>query len=198
MSRQGQILEVPEVKLPKEGEPQQPDIDVKATLSLMRVTNDLHISFYQKDMPHAINHEDYEVWISTPSGRDVLGVTGNVHTSAVPLRYNPYRISTVNADSKASVATEFSISRMFYDRAHRSTLNIRNKITGYVNSIDIPDILCRGNREVYSSHGWTEQEFLDRNYDYTLELELEDGVWKFITVRIEALSWAKRIQNVNL
>ena len=58
-------------------------------------------------------------------------------------------------------------------------------------------------RTAYEIQHYSIQEFLDREYDCRLDLGFErkdDGhdTWKYMTIRINVLSWALRIQNEEL
>jgi len=78
-------------------------------------------------------------------------------------------------------------------------LCIRNKKTGEnVAMLNLPYILCTG-RMAYEMYNYSPQEYLDREYDYRLELWLKNGRWvkgSFISVCVDVLSWARRIQYV--
>jgi hypothetical protein len=53
----------------------------------------------------------------------------------------------------------------------------------------------------YEIYNYSPQEYLDREYDYRLELFLKNGKWAqgaFICVCVDVLSWARRIQYVEL
>jgi hypothetical protein len=48
----------------------------------------------------------------------------------------------------------------------------------------------------YEINNYQPQEYLDREYDYRLEFFLRGDRWEFVSVCIDVLSWAKRIQYV--
>lgn len=191
---------VPVVNDPAEGDPQQPDITVEATVPLMRITNNLHISFFQEDFPGSINPHNYEVTLTSPKGSHKFDLCGNIADNVMPITYTPYRTyAETGADGTAAVHTLFGVSRIMYgdDTSRHAVLHIRNLTTGHVTDIDITSLLAAG-RQAFPQYNWSEQEYLDREYDYNLSICLKDGVWKYAMVNVNILSWTKRIQNTNL
>lgn len=73
-------------------------------------------------------------------------------------------------------------------------LSIRNKDNDYENiQLNLPDILSRlANYD--EIRNYSKQEFLDRGYDYDLEIFLLNGKLQYINVGISVLGWSKRIQ----
>ena len=77
-----------------------------------------------------------------------------------------------------------------------AVLCIRRKDTGNnVAVINLPYILAEG-RTAYELNAYSPQEYLDREYDYRLEFFLRGDRWQYVSVCIDVLSWAKRIQYV--
>lgn len=64
-------------------------------------------------------------------------------------------------------------------------------------AINLTDALAQG-RNAYDAYAYSRQEYLDRSYDYYLDFFIKNEVWQFAEVRINVLSWAHRIQNVDL
>ena len=82
------------------------------------------------------------------------------------------------------------------DIDNNASLEIRNKNTGdLVAHVNLPYILSVG-RQAYEIQNYGHQEYLDREHDYHLDFFLKGSTW--IAVEIHVLSWAKRIQNVEL
>ena len=54
--------------------------------------------------------------------------------------------------------------------------------------------------ECRTSPLWTyqPQEYLDREYDYHLDFLLKGDAWAYCDIRINVLSWSKRIENIEL
>jgi hypothetical protein len=78
-----------------------------------------------------------------------------------------------------------------------AVLCIRRKSTGQdIAVLNLPEILSEG-RTAFEIYNYSPQEYLDREYDYRLELFLKGEKWEKLTylyVCIDVLSWAKRIQ----
>ena len=92
-------------------------------------------------------------------------------------------------------------NRLIYNTTtnDNAVLCIRHKKSGEVIALlNLPYILCTG-RMAYEMYNYSPQEYLDREYDYRLELWLKNGRWvkgSFISVCVDVLSWARRIQYV--
>ena len=80
-------------------------------------------------------------------------------------------------------------------------LCIRRKSDGKdIALLNLPEVLSEG-RTAYEIFSYTPQEYLDREYDYRLEIFLKGEEWQqlaYLYVCIDVLSWAKRIQYVEL
>ena len=84
------------------------------------------------------------------------------------------------------------------DPDENALLIIRNRNTGKeVCAINLTDFLAQG-RNAYDAYAYSRQEYLDRAYDFYLDFFIRNEKWQYAEVRINVLSWAKRIQNVNL
>ena len=91
---------------------------------------------------------------------------------------------------------DFMTSRLIYhDNAENDGhLYIRNKETGIiVANLNLPDILSRL-RTSDELHAYSEQEFLDRGYDYQITVFLRGDKLEYINISISVLGWSKRIQ----
>lgn len=176
-----------------------------ATVSLIRDTNHLNLALREIDYPEQVNHEDYDVFI-IDANTDVNYIN-NVLTPGDSVIYRPYAQWTTTIEGQGNIATDRSAhyDLMFNRLIYNTTMNenavlcIRNKKSGEnVAMFNLPYILCTG-RMAYEIYNYTPQEYLDREYDYRLELWLKNGRWEkgsFISVCIDVLSWAKRIQYV--
>lgn len=197
-TRQPVILDIPEVVIPKEGDPQEPDRYIKGTVELMRVTNKLEVCFWQEDFPTDINPKNYEIIIESKNGSNHLDFFGNPITTT-ELTYTPYNVRTENrsnnSGAKACVIAEFGLSRLWL--TNDINLTIRDLSTGAETTLsDLPKYLARGN-EAFGQYGWSDQEYLDREYDFSIELPFTGEVAKWIQVNVEILGWSKRYQVVN-
>ena len=176
-----------------------------ATVSLIRDTNHLNISLRELDTPEEVNDEDYEVFI-IDANTDV-DYANNLVMPGDSVIYRPYAQWTTVIESTRSIAADYSahydlmFNRLMYNTTtnDNAVLCIRNKKTGEnVAMLNLPYILCTG-RMAYEIYAYSPQEYLDREYDYRLELFLKNGKWAqgaFISVCVDVLSWARRIQYV--
>ncbi len=178
-----------------------------ATVSLIRDTKYLNLSLREIDTPEKVDDKDYEVFIiDTHVDFDYKN---NPVTTGDTVVYHPYAQWTTVIESQGHVAADHSahydlmFNRLIYNTTvnENAVLCIRNKKTGeYVAMLNLPYILCTG-RMAYEIYSYSPQEYLDREYDYRLELFLKNGKWakgSFISVCVDALSWAKRIQYIDL
>ena len=95
---------------------------------------------------------------------------------------------------------EFFLNRIIYHASSddNARLTITNRETGELAAdIDLADILSDG-RRCFELANYSPQEFLDREYQYSLDFILTGGKWVEITLRISIMDWAKRYQRVDL
>ena len=100
---------------------------------------------------------------------------------------------------------DLSLSRLLLhpdDARRNARLIIRNRETGHeIVNIDLCYYLALA-RNAYEIHHYSQQEYLDREYDYRLDFGIEGTgsaeTWKYMTISINVLSWALRIQNEEL
>lgn len=178
-----------------------------ATVSLIRDTKHLNISLREIDHPERVNHEDYDVFIMDDNAD--VDCENNVVSPNDSIIYRPYAqwTSVVESDGKTTADYSAHYDLMFNRLRYNTTtqknavLCIRKRTTGEVVALfNLPYILCEG-RMAYEINNYQPQEYLDREYDYRLELWLKGEKWQkgaFITICIDVLSWARRIQYVSL
>lgn len=178
-----------------------------ATVSLIRDTKHLNISLREIDTPEQVVDTDYEVFI-IDANTDV-DYANNLVMPGDSVVYRPYAQWTTVVEGTGSIAADYSahydlmFNRLMYNTTtnDNAVLCIRNKKTGEdVAMLNLPYILCTG-RMAYEIYNYSPQEYLDREYDYRLELFLKNGRWgdgAFISVCVDVLSWARRIQYVEL
>lgn len=173
-----------------------------ATVSLIRDTKHLNISLRELDNPGNVRHEDYEVFILDDNGD--LDYQNRVIAGSDSLVYRPYAQWTTTFQGNGVVADEYTahydlmFNRLMYNANTdaNAVLCIRRKDTGNnVAVINLPYILAEG-RTAYELNAYSPQEYLDREYDYRLEFFLRGDRWQYVSVCIDVLSWAKRIQYV--
>lgn len=176
-----------------------------ATVSLIRDTNHLNLSLRELDSPEQVDDADYEVMII--DANTVVDHENRLVGTTDSVVYRPYAQWTTVIEADGNIAADHSahydlmFNRLQYDTtpSKNAVLCIRNKKTGEnIAMLNLPYILCTG-RMAYELYNYTPQEYLDREYDFRLELFLKNGRWasgSFISVCVDVLSWAKRIQYV--
>lgn len=175
------------------------------TIGLVRDTKQLTISLHQTDEPANINADDFSYQITNANG-DI-----NYDNSLLPdeeLTYTPYYTWTTEfKDTEGNVKERTAHAALMFSRLiwhpveendKNAILTITNKTTGEeVARINLADYLaqCRG---AFEAQHYSEQEFLDREYDYKLDFFLQGNQWRYAEIRISILDWVKRIQRVDL
>lgn len=174
----------------------------RETVGLMRDTKNLTVSLRQIDRPADVDYRDFEIRITDDNG--CFGYD-NQPLQDNPLIYSPYaEWNTDFCDDAGNVVqraahADLSYPRVMYhnDWKKNARLTIYNKRTQTpVADINLPDFLAQGRSSqelIYSP-----QEFLDREHTYKLDFFLKGDTWDYVELRISVLSWAVRIDNVNL
>ena len=189
------------------------DEPTEATVPLMRLTNDLNIIVFRRDGSLDNSHEHYDV--SVTDENQTLGYDNETVTTAAMV-YHPFAAwtteTTVSDGSRAGETVaernahyDLSLFRLLVhaDNAqHNPRLIIRNRETDHeIVNIDLCYYLALA-RNAYETQHYGTQEYLDREYDYRLDFGFDGSgsgeTWKYMTIRINVLSWAIRIQNEEL
>lgn len=175
------------------------------TITLMRHTKHINVVLRDIDEEEETDVDDYDFRIDDRNLR--LRYDGSVDETLSAI-YTPY--ATWNTDDKdTGVRTtaagrmahaDFMTSRLVWHEQAKddATLTVTHRESGdEVIRVNLPDMLARlrtsGEVCVYS-----EQEFLDRAYDYRLTFFLHDGRWVEVQLEISVLNWSVRIQNVDI
>lgn len=173
------------------------------TISLTRDTKMLTVGLHNLDDPTNISNEEFELFIVDNNG--TLGYNNEVLDDD-DLVYTPFSAwDTKSLDGYGTLADKtahycLTFNRLvWHDKADENALLIiRNKATGNeVAAINLTDFLSQG-RNAYDQYAYSRQEYLDRSYDYYMDFFIKGDTWQYADVRINVLSWAKRIQNVQL
>ncbi len=194
-----------------------------ATISLVRDTKHLNITMRHLDFPDDVFHHDYEVTIVDDNA---TLLHDNALAPSDSLRYTPYAAwtsrftdggvivdptvprATSQADDDAPDGLRYQrtahynlmFNRLMYndDAARSAMLQVRNLNSGKVVArINLPYMLAEG-RAAYELYGYSPQEYLDREYDYHLNLFLKGESWAYCDIVVNVLSWSKRYQNEEL
>lgn len=177
-----------------------------ATVPLVRDTKHINVTLRELDDPTTMDINKYDICI-TDRNSHILWDNSLDETDHVI--YTPY--ATWNTDDREIALdpdgneletvgkighADFMTSRLIYhdEAKDDGILYIRNKETGVnVGTLNLPDILSRL-RTSDELHAYTEQEFLDRGYDYQLSIFLRGGKLDYVNISISVLGWSKRIQ----
>ncbi|MBO4564871.1 MAG: FimB/Mfa2 family fimbrial subunit [Bacteroidaceae bacterium] len=185
---------------------------VEAVIPLMRLTNDLNVMVFRRDHPTDNGHERYEVLVT--DNHPTLGYDNAPAPALQSVVYHPFASwttatavsdsSTVGTIAERNAHYDFTLSRLIQhdDARQNPRLIIRNKETGHeIVNIDLCYYLSLA-RNAYEIQNYGIQEYLDREYDYRLDFGIEgtgeQETWKYVTIRINVLGWAIRIQNETL
>ena len=186
------------------------DEPTEATIPLMRLTNDLNVMVFRRDGNLDNGHERYDVCVTDENL--TLGFD-NEPTETAALIYRPFAAWTTETTTRAdgediverNAHYDLSLFRLLVypdDARHNPRLIIRNHETGHeIVNIDLCYYLALA-RNAYETQHYSQQEYLDREYDYRLDFgfagEGQQETWKYMTISINVLSWAIRIQNEEL
>lgn len=187
-----------------------------ATVSLVRNTKHINVALHQLDEHHDHGHTHYEVYI-TDCNTDIKHDNEVVPSDTV--RYEPYNAWTTRFDKdgihiedgtdlpadsayQRTAHYNFMTNRLVYnDTDHEKTPRLvvimKNPRTQKVLDIGLSELLAQG-RHAYPMANYSPQEYLDREYDYDLNLVLAGTKWKYVELTIDVLGWAKRTYNVDL
>lgn len=166
------------------------------TVGLIRDTKHLNITLGETGNG-AVFADDYEVFILDANGD--LDCMNNVVAPSDPLMYKPYaQWDTPIGDGQVGVGQTAHYDLMFNRLKYSTTsdknarLLVHRKSDGvYVVDVDLPYLLLMG-RKAFDIYNYRPQEYLDREYDYSLHFYLSGDEW--VSVRIYPLSWDIRYQ----
>ena len=177
-----------------------------ATISLVRDTKVLHITLRDIDKPAEPTHDQYAVTITAKNGR--LDCDNNLLPDDT-LQYTPFAGWTTqfpenaqegDADLQRTAHYDINFNRIMYRSSaeNDAVLKIVNRANDKViGEFDLAYILSEG-RGAYETQNYSRQEYLDREYDYHLDFFLKGDRWKYVSVTVGILSWARRITNEEL
>lgn len=176
------------------------------TVSLVRDTKKINVTLRELDDPSQMDVANYEMTITDRNARLLWDNALDEHQTVV---YTPH--ATWNTDDRTPAFdpngepiegigkiahADFMTSRILYheNAADDGILSVVNKITGVeVIRVNLPDLLSRlrTSEDIYR---YTEQEFLDRGYDYQLDFFLKGDRLAYVNISISILGWSKRVQ----
>lgn len=176
------------------------------TISLVRDTKSISVSLREIDDPMQMDVAKYDFCIED---RNTHILWDNSLDESVEVTYTPYAMwntedrtpaSDFNGDGLPAPGyiahAEFMTSRILYHEnvANDGILSVTNRETGIeVIRVNLPDMLCRL-RKYADIHRYSEQEFLDRGYDYQMDFFLKGGKLAYVNIGISVLNWSMRVQ----
>ncbi len=176
------------------------------TVSLVRDTKKINVTLRELDDPTLMDIANYDMTI-TDHNSHLLWDNSLDETDKVV--YTPH--ATWNSDDRETAVdpdgypldgtgkighADFMTSRIMFhqDAADDGILSVVNKTTGIeVARLNLPDILSRL-RTSEDLYNYSEQEFLDRGYDYDISIFLKGDKLAWINISISVLGWSQRIQ----
>ena len=174
-----------------------------ANISMVRDTKMLTIGLHNLDDPTDISTDEFDYFIVDNNGRLAYN---NGLLEDEDLVYTPFhKWDTYSEDGQGNKIDKTAHACLTFNRLiwrekpdDNALLIIRNKNTGKeVCAINLTDFLAQG-RNAYDTYAYSRQEYLDRAYDFYMDFFIRNEKWQYADVRINVLSWAKRIQNVDL
>lgn len=185
------------------------------TVSLVRDTKQINVTLRDIQLPSDIDVNNFDFRILDSNARILWN---NDVDESTPLLYTPYRTWNTQDRTPAGAPqtrgevddvtgigriahADFMTSRIIYhdaDMSRDAILSVTNRTTGIeVIRVNLADFLSRL-RTSADIYRYSNQEFLDRGYDYKLTFFLQGDRWKYVNVEISVLGWAKRIQREDL
>lgn len=184
-----------------------------ATVGLIRDSKDVHVSLRSthEDVRSTLSNTDFEITITDQNGHIAWD---NSVTDTDTLLYIPYAQWTTRATAVGSPVKrkaegviaeqaahyDFSLSRLIYsaDATKNAIMRIRHIPSDHVvGEFNLTHLLSQGRTHPELTR-YSEQEFLDRESRYNLEMILigtgaEQRI-AYVELSISILGWAKRIQ----
>lgn len=172
----------------------------------MRDTKKINVTLREIDDPTKMDIANYEMRITD---RNTHILYDNSLDETQEVVYTPHALwntydrtpaTDANGDLIDGVGkiahADFMTSRILYhdDAIEDGILSVVNKETGIeVIRVNLPDLLSRlrTSEDIYR---YSEQEFLDRGYDYQLDFFLKGDRLAYVNISIGVLGWSKRIQ----
>lgn len=174
------------------------------TLSLIRNTNQLHVSLHElgeDGVAGDVLSEDYEVFIEDANG---YMDWKNTILDDQPLVYRPYaqRDEDMTDAGVAGITAHWDLMFnriIFHDDAEDDAklYIVRKEDHEIVAMLSLPRILAYS-RIAQDYYHLTSQGYLDREYNYKLSFYLSNGSWQYTSIEVNMLSWNVRAEDVNL
>lgn len=180
-----------------------PDNKFDVTIPMMRITNSVKVLLISPGVSQNTSPDDYNILINFPNGNGTIDFMGQTFP-AQELYYRALRKSLVNISTRGdeemnndtfAIKADFGLSRL--QVADGSSLQIRDAATNEIIAKidDFSEFLAE-----YFEHGFdSDQEFLDREYDFEIEIHLdEDDRLIGAVITIEPLGWSVKVNLISI
>ena len=184
------------------------------TIPMMRITNAITVNLLSSGFNKETDVNKYHIVIHYPNGNGTVDFCGDISQSSQELFYQsliknmaPYTSKSTSRDSSGDITPSdpaeeeasqyalkalFGVSRLMLD--DDSSLQIRDATKeGYPVITEVPNfsnILA----QLGSETGYEPQEFLDREYDFQVDLGMDSNLnLQYMDISCHILGWAKRI-----
>ena len=221
-----QLVDIPYIAYKPQVTP-LPDNHVHVTIPMMRITNSIKVNLVNDLFDQDTDPDSYNIIIDFPNGNGTIGFTGATDPAQRLIyrslrkevkqytpksngaQYDAYGakpeedyVIEVPVDNNIStrantycINAEFGVSRL--QKTDGSSLVIYDAATGEeVARIDNFSAWLAD----YFDHRYDDQEFLDREYDFTVDIHMNpssDKGYDWIQAGVAILGWGKRIQNID-
>ncbi|MDE7408885.1 MAG: FimB/Mfa2 family fimbrial subunit [Muribaculaceae bacterium] len=168
------------------------------------IDNNAHLSHDNTVLTHdSVRYTPYASWTTRrlDDGRVEIETVHNGNLGQI--RNMPTRDGEDDTENVVERIGHYNLmfNRLIHNRTDNkdnARLEIHNRKTGeLVGRFNLPYYLAYG-RGASDFQNFGDQEYLDREYDYHLNLFLKGDKWYELEIAVHVLSWSKRIQNVNL
>lgn len=191
------------------------------TVHMMKDTNTIQVMLQELAYPNQIDYNDYDFQIYDDNfiidgyNNKVTMADAGKQPSYRPYHFENRVMGYVDPNSRDSspayedpdnlvqiACVEFDTSRLFVDNMNTARLVVRSKKYlddngNYKTLIDIPFITyLAATRNMGQSWIKSDQEYLDRQSNWTMMFFLQKNVW--VSAKIVVNSWIVRINNIDL
>lgn len=171
-----------------------PDRTVDVKIPMMRITNSVKVNLHSPSFRETTSPDSYNILVHFPHGNGTIDFTGNT-LPAQELYYRALRKSMVEYNPTKGDGQEYALQAVFglsrLQVKDESSLQIRDAVTNEIIA-EIPnfsEFLAQ-----YFEHGMDDQEFLDREYNFDIDIILDnDGNIMWVDLSIHVLGWHVRV-----
>lgn len=166
---------------------------------MMRNTNTLHVTMQHVDGSE-INSDDFRFEISDDNN-NFNHINSLLETGDILYRpFEKYTTATGSRDGEEeednlfyAATANFKVSRLVADKKTSTTLTVKRMEDGEeVLRLPLLNYLCLTN-----NYNISDQEYLDRKFDYNVVVFLKDDNSTWVTIQIVVEDWSVRVDNIN-